>query len=191
MKKMCAATAVRPVHALLLLALLAPFGAAPLAAQAVPPERLPEPLLRETPWGDFPLERLLPGARLRLTSADGQRVERRLLTLGDSTVELRTPSGDSALTVSFTTLHAYRRIEVRAIPRWGDRVGTASTISGTLLGGLAGAVIHNTRKPSSAAVHRRSRLDDIASVATIGGLVGWEIGIHTLGRPRWRPVTLP
>lgn len=164
---------------------------AQIEAQASPPAWLPEPRLHETPWGDFPLERLLPGARLRLTSADGQRAERRLLAIGDSILELRAPSGDSTIRVAFAALHTYRQVEVRALPRWSDRVGPASAIGGALLGAVAGAIIHNSRKPPSAVVHRRSRLDDMASVATIGGLVGWEIGIHTLGRPRWRPVALP
>ena len=161
-----------------------------LAAQGSAP-RLPEPLLRETPWGDFPLERLLPGARLRLTSASGERVERQLLALDGDTLELRATPGDYTLRVSVMTLRDYRTVEVRALPHWSDRVGRASALGGTLLGAVTGAIIHNSRQPSSAAVHRRSRLDDIAGVATIGGLVGWEIGIHTLGRPRWRPVSLP
>lgn len=171
--------------------LLAALGARSLAAQAGPPDLLPEPRMRETPWGDFPLGRLLPGARLRFTLPDGQRVERRLLALGDSTLDLLAPGGDSTLHVAFAELRAYRGVEVRALPRWSDRVGTASATGGALLGAVLGTIIHNSRKPSSAAVHRRSRLDDIAGTATVGGLVGWEIGIHTLGRPRWRPVTLP
>lgn len=32
---------------------------------------------------------------------------------------------------------------------------------------------------------------DIASLSVVGGLLGWEIGIQTLGRRRWRVVTLP
>ena len=167
------------------------LGAAPLAAQWQSPGQLPEPLLRETPWGDFPLERLLPGARLRLTTADGQRVERRVLALRDSSLELRTPAGDSIPPVSFTALHAYRSIEARVLPAWSDKVGPASVVGGALLGAVAGAIIHNSRKPSSPAVHRHGRLEDIAGFSVIGGLVGWEIGIHTLGRPRWRRVTLP
>jgi hypothetical protein len=170
---------------------LAVLAAPPLGAQVFAPSGLPEPLLRETPWGDFPLERLVRGARLRLTSADGRQVEELLLSLGDSAVELQTPSGDSMTHVTFTALRSYRRIEVRALPAWSDRVGPASVAAGALLGAVAGSIIHNSRKPSSAAVHRRSRLDDMTGVATIGGLVGWEIGIHTLGRPRWRPVTMP
>ena len=170
---------------------LALLASPSLAAQQSPGPLLPEPLLRETPWGDFPLERLLPGARLRLTSPDGQRVERQLLSLGDSIVELRTPDGDATLRLSFDSLRAYRVVEVRAIPAWSRRIGPASVIGGALLGAAAGAIIHNRRKPSSAAVHRHGRLDDIASVASIGALVGWEVGLQTLGRPRWRPVTLP
>ena len=166
------------------------LGGAPLAAQGRVPPPLPEPLLRETPWGDFPLERLLPGARLRFTSADGQRVERQLLALADSSVELRAP-GDSTLHLSFSALHGYQRIEVRAIPKWANRVGTGSVIVGALIGAASGAIIHNARKPSSAAVRRRGLADDMAGAATVGGLLGWEIGIHTLGMPRWRPVTLP
>ncbi len=174
---------------LLLLLLAAPE----LRAQRSPPAGapLPEPRLRETPWGDFPLERILPGARLRLTAADGHRAERRLLAIGDSIVTLSAPTIDSTVHVTFTALRVYRQVEVRALPRWSDRVGPASATGGALLGAVAGAIIHNSRKPSSAAVHRRSRLDAIAGFATVGGLVGWEIGIHTLGRPRWRPVTLP
>jgi len=167
------------------------LGVRPLAAQEPLSPRLPEPLLRETPWGDFPLERLLPGARLRLTSLDGQHIERQLVALGDSVLELRAPVGDPTLRVSFTALRAYRKVEVRALPRWSDRVGVASVAGGVLLGAVAGAIVHNQRKPSSAAVHRHGQFDDIASVATIGGMVGWEIGIQTLRRPRWRPVTLP
>lgn len=170
---------------------LALLGAPLLRAQGSAPPYLPEPLLRETPWGDFPLERLLPGARLRFTSADGARIERRVVSLGDSTLELLAPAGDSTLHVSFAALRAYRTVEVRAVPRWARRVGPASAVSGVLLGAGLGAIIHNTRKPSSAAVHRPGRLDDIASMASVGGFVGWEIGIQTLGRPRWRRVTLP
>jgi hypothetical protein len=179
---------VRLLFAVMLLA-----GASPsLDAQASQPTRIPpEPRLRETPWGDFPLERLLPGAHLRLTSMNGQRAERRLLGISDTIVELNAPTGDSTVRMTFAALRAYSQIEVRALPRWSDRVGPASTIGGALLGAFAGAIIHNSRQPSSAAVHRRSRLDDIAGVATVGGLVGWEVGLHTLGRPRWRPVALP
>jgi hypothetical protein len=166
-------------------------GVAPLAAQWPSSGQLPEPLLRETPWGDFPLERLLPGARVRLTTADGQRVELRVLALSDSSLQLRAPNGESLPPVTFTALHAYRSIEARVLPAWSDRVGTASVVGGALLGAVAGTIIHNSRKPSSPAVHRLSRLDDIAGASVIGGLVGWEIGIHTLGRPRWRRVTLP
>lgn len=165
--------------------------ASPLFAQGSPSSRIREPLLRETPWGDFPLERLLPGARLRLTSADGQRVERQVLSLGDSIVELRAPDSGSTFQLSFDSLRAYRLVEVRAIPAWSRRVGPASVVGGALLGATAGAIIHNSRKPSSAAVHRPGRFCDIAGVATVGALLGWEVGIHTLGRPRWRPVTLP
>ena len=163
----------------------------PIVAQAPVRERLPEPLLRETPWGDFPLERLLPGARLRFTWADGHRVERRVLALADSTLELRSEAGDSTLRLGFAALRGYQRIEVRAIPKWANRVGTGSVIVGALLGAASGAIIHNARKPSSAAVRRRGLADDMVGAATVGGLVGWEIGIHTLGMPRWRPVTLP
>lgn len=72
--------------------------------------RPPEPLLRETPRGDFPLERILPGARLRLTSAAGQRVERRLLAISDNIIELRAPTGDSTVHVTSTALRAYRHV---------------------------------------------------------------------------------
>ena len=183
----CIATNVRLASVLVLLA--AP--ASRLHAQASPQARLPEPLLRETPWGDFPLERLLPGAHLRLTSADGERAEHQVVAISDSVVELRALAGDSTIHATFTALRAYRLVEVRALPRWSGRVGPASVVGGALLGAVAGSIIHNSRKPSSAAVHRRSRLDDMTGVATIGGLVGWEIGIHTLGRPRWRPVAFP
>ena len=164
---------------------------ASLGAQDSPTGRLPEPVLRETPWGDFPLDRLLPGARLRLTSAKGERSEEQLLALADSSVELRAFGADSTFCLSLTALREFQTVEVRALPAWSTRVGPASVVGGALLGAVAGAIIHNSRKPSSAAVHRRGRFDDIASVANIGGLVGWEVGIHTLGRPRWRPVTLP
>ena len=174
-----------------LLFVLALLVVPPLGAQVFAPTGLPEPRLHETPWGDFPLEKLVRGARLRLTAADGSRSVQVVLALGGSAVELQTPNADSMSHVTFTELRAYKRVEVRALPRWSDRVGTASVVGGALLGGIAGTIIHNSRKPSSAAVHRRSRLDDIVGEATIGGLVGWEIGIHTLGLPRWRPVTLP
>ncbi|HEX8848304.1 MAG TPA: hypothetical protein VF761_02135, partial [Gemmatimonadaceae bacterium] len=177
---------MNPAVRIALTVALALLGAPALPAQAPLPPRLPEPLLRETPWGDFPLERLLPGARLRFTSTDGERIERQVVSLGDSTLELLATPGDSTLHVSFTALHAYRSIEVRALPRWSRRVGPASVVGGALLGAIAGAIIHNSRKPSSAAVHRPGRLDDIAGAATVGGLLGWEIGGWTLGRPRWR-----
>jgi hypothetical protein len=164
--------------------LLALASVEPAAAQYSSPGQLPEPLLRETPWGDFPLERLLPGARLRLTATDGRRVERRVQALRDSSLELQTPAGELLPPMSFTALHQYRTVEVRALPAWSERVGTPSAIGGALLGAITGAIVHNSRKPSSAAVHRPSRLDDIAGASTVGGLLGWEIGIQTLGRPR-------
>jgi hypothetical protein len=180
-----------PSPTVTIICVLALLIAPRLGAQILAPSGLPEPRLRETPWGDFPLERLVRGARLRLTSADGRREEQLLLALGDSAVDLQTPSGDAMTHVTFTALRSYRRIEVRALPAWSDRVGPASVAAGALLGAVTGSIIHSSRKPSSAAVHRRSRLDDMTGVATIGGLVGWEIGIHTLGMPRWRPVTMP
>jgi len=167
------------------------MGAATVAAQLPATDQIREPLLRDTPWGDFPLERLLPGARLRLTTPDGRRIERRVLALGDSSLELRAPSGESLPSVSFAALHAYRKVEVRALPAWSDKVGTPSAVGGAILGAVAGVIIHNQRKPSSPAVHRHGLLDDMASFSVVGGLVGWEIGIQTLGRRRWRMVTLP
>lgn len=181
---------MRLASSVALLTLLA-LGAAPLGAQWPSSGHLPEPILRETPWGDFPLERLLPGARLRFTTADGQRVERRILALRDSSLELQARDGDALPPVSFTALRAYRKIEVRALPVWSERAIHASLAGGALLGAVSGAIIHNSRKPSSAAVRRPGRLADIAGASVIGGLVGWEIGIHALGARRWLTVTLP
>lgn len=45
-----------------LLGVVALLVAPRLGAQVSAPSGLPEPLLRETPWGDFPLERLVRGA---------------------------------------------------------------------------------------------------------------------------------
>ena len=148
-----------------------------------------EPLLHETQWGDFPLERLLPGARLRLIDSTGREVERRVVSLGDSSLELRTSSGDSLPPISFAALRHFQRIEVHAFPRWRSRATNMSLAGGVVLGMAVGAIVHNNR--SASAMQHHALLDDIGGCGVIGGLIGWEVGGIAIGGRHWRRVTVP
>src|SRR5947209_755858 len=91
-----------------------------LALAQQPARPLPEPILFDTPWGDFPLERAQPGARLRLVSPTGKRVVR-IIRIADSTLDVQSVNGDSLPPLTFAQLRDFRAVEVRAIPAWHDR----------------------------------------------------------------------
>jgi hypothetical protein len=164
-------------------------------ARAQPPvSAVPiEPRLVDTPWGDFPLERLQPGARLRLTSPDGGRIEARVAVMCDSALDLRSVSGALPPTLSFTDLRAFRAVEVRAMPVWRERYSTIALVGGAVVGALAGAAMHDDGDDSggSGRGHQASLGEDVAMGASLGGFVGWATVRYILGRVRWRPVTLP
>jgi len=153
--------------------------------------QMPEPQLVDTPWGDFPLERLQPGARLRLTSADGRRVEVRLAALVDSTLNIRSAGGDSLPPLTFADLRALRSVEVRARPAWRERAGNIGFVTGAVLGALAGAATHKSPSRSAADRHHPSMGEDIGAGASVGLFVGWMTGRAVVARARWRPVTIP
>jgi hypothetical protein len=160
-------------------------------SQSPLPPPLPEPRLIDSPWGDFPLQRLQPGARLRVTSLDGQRSEAQLITLSDSAIELRTPSGAPVITsMTLSDLRALRAFEVRAFPATNRRNEIGGLIAGAALGALIGAVVHKD-PPDGTGKARAGRGERIATTAGSGALFGWYIGWRVLGRARWRPVTLP
>jgi hypothetical protein len=177
---------VPPAVFLILLLLLA---LSPSHAQRPASARLPEPRLVDTPWGDFPVERLRPGARLRLTSAAG-RTELRLAALVDSTLDLRSTAGDSLPPLTFAELRALRRVEVYAEPAWRERAGNIGFVVGAVIGALAGAVAH-TRRDRAAGDRRPGLWDDIGASTSLGFGVGYVTGRMVIGRARWRPVTLP
>ncbi len=159
-------------------------------AQQPAAPRLPEPFLFDTPWGDFPLERLRPGARLRLTSAVGRR-EVRLAAILDSTLDVRSPAGDSLPPLTFAELRALRLVEVRAIPAWRDRAGNIGFVVGAALGALVGAARHRRSDGSAGDRHQPSLGEDVAAGASLGCFVGWMTGRLVIARARWRPVSLP
>ena len=165
------------------------LNTAALAAQRASFATPPEPLLHETQWGDFPLERLLPGARLRLTDSTGREVERRVVALYDSSLELRTSSGDSLPPISFATLRHFQRVEVHAFPRWRTRATNVSLAAGVVLGMAVGAIVNNNRSTST--TQHYPLLGDMAGCGVIGGLIGWEVGGIVIGGRHWRRVTVP
>lgn len=175
---------MRPLIALLM------FVPALAASQPPTTSAPPAPRMVDSPWGDFPLDRLQPGARVRLTYPDGERTVASVLAVGDSALELR-PAGSAAPTsLSMAALRSLRAFEVRAQPRDHERFATVGLIAGAAIGTLVGFAIHNSRD-DSADERRPSAGDDIGSSAALGGFLGWSVGFYVLGRSRWRPVTLP
>lgn len=148
---------------------------------------LPEPRLVDTPWGDFPLGRLQPGARLRLTTRDGRRFEARVLAVGDSALSLRGARGDTLPPFTLAELRAHRSVEVRSVRAWHERATTVGLFGGAILGGAIGAATYG----DGGAGKQSSRGEEMAYRASLGGLLGWAVGFYGIGRPRWRPVTLP
>ncbi len=144
-----------------------------------------EPLLTDTPWGDFPVGRLAPGARLRLTSGDGARVVQ-LLTLGDSTLQVRSTAGETLPILSFGELRSYRLVEVRAKRATRERTSNIALLVGAAAGAALGAVTYSPTDP-----RWRNRAESMAAVACLGSFVGWYSVQIYFARPRWRPVTLP
>jgi hypothetical protein len=148
---------------------------------------LPEPRLVDTPWGDFPLSRLQAGARVRLTTRDGRRVEARVLAVGDSTLLLRTAGRDTLPAFTLAELRDYRSVEVRSVRAWHERAATVGLVGGAILGGALGAATYG----DGGAGKQGSRGEEIAYRASLGGFLGWAVGFYGIGRPRWRPVALP
>ncbi|HEX2779831.1 MAG TPA: hypothetical protein VHM30_10050 [Gemmatimonadaceae bacterium] len=153
-----------------------------------------EPYLTDTPFGDFPIDRLEPGARLRFTSNDGRRMEARLVAMRDSTLELQSMTGDSLPPKTFAELRALRSVEVRAIPTAVTRRATIETAAVTVVSAALGAVYGAQRdnaltrgKPRKPAA-RAGRMGLMAGMA---GYLGWATGRSIASRRRWRPVTLP
>ncbi len=175
----------------------AAFFAAALSAPAIaraqsPATVLREPPLYDTPWGDFPLGRVVPGARLRLTPPTGAQTEVRVASIGDSAIKVRSPLRDSLLTLSFADLRAYPRVEVHAIPRTRDRDGNLGLLVGAVVGGVAGGILHYHGGTSLARrAQPQSVGEDVAGMASLGAFVGWMTGRLVIGRARWRPVTIP
>jgi hypothetical protein len=176
------------MRVILVLLVIAPIAT---AAQEPAAPQLPEPRLIDSPWGDFPLERLQAGARLRLTAPGGRRSEARLVTLRDSAVELRIPNGVPVTSMALTDLRALRAFEVRALPLPNRRREIRGLIAGVALGAMIGAVTYKDAPAGTADRDRPTRADRIGSAAGVGSLVGWYVGGRVLGRARWRPVTLP
>ena len=160
-------------------------------AQQFASRSLPEPLLIDTPWGDFPLERVRSGARLRLTSPGRQRIEVQLASLRDSTLDIRSPNGDSLPPLTFADLRSFREVEVRALRRWSETPGKIGAVVGTVLGAAAGFAVHNARGRSAHGKNAVSLTEDVAIMSGagfyIGGLAGRGFTMHA----RWRPVTIP
>jgi hypothetical protein len=176
------------MRAVVLALLLLPATAHP---QTPAPRQLPEPLVVDSPWGDFPLGRLQPGARLRLTAADGRRSTARLVTLGDSALDLQMVGVDSLVSVTVAELRALRAFEVRSLPVRRGRASTGGLIVGAAIGAIVGAAIHKGGRSTTDDDHRPGLGEDIAANASLGGLAGWLIGMHVIGGARWRPVALP
>jgi hypothetical protein len=180
---------MRLVRLPFLVAALMPFT---LHAQSTVRRTIPEPVLFDTPWGDFPLERATPGARLRLTTLSGQRTIVRLAEISDSTVRVRSTSGDSLPSLTFAQLRALPRVEVRAIPLWRDRAGTYGLAAGALLGGITfGIARHNGWHQYYKNGKQSSVAENVAAGAGFGAFVGWMTGRLVIARPRWRSVTVP
>ena len=159
-----------------------------MATAQVTPERLLDPYLVDSPWGDFPLSRLQPGARLRLTTPDGRQSKARLITLGDSVVALRIAASPQLETLTLPQLRALQALEVRAVPRWRKRVTTIGALTGVVVGAVVGATGYSGRSSKFA---EESRSGYVAARASVGGLVGMAVGHYIIGRARWRPVSIP
>ncbi len=176
---------------LLALLLIAPMMTAAQPPAAVTPPRLPEPRLVDSPWGDFPLQRLQPGARLRLTSPEGQRSEAQVITVRDSAIDLRAQSGAPVTSMTLSDLRALRAFEVKALPLNNRRNEIGGLIAGAALGALIAAAVHKDPNGGTANSDKPSREERIATTAGAGAFFGWYIGWRVLGRARWRPVSLP
>ena len=159
-----------------------------IALAQVTPERLLDPYLVDSPWGDFPLSRLQPGARLRLTTSDGGQSKARLITLGDSVLTLRMGASPQLETLTLPQLRALHALEVRAVPRWRKRVTTISALTGVVAGAVVGATGYSGRSSKFA---EQSRSGYVAARAGVGALIGMAVGHYVIGRARWRPVTIP
>lgn len=159
-----------------------------MATAQVTPERLLDPHLVDSPWGDFPLSRLQPGARLRLTTPDGHQSKARLITLGESVLALRMGASPQLETLTLPELRALHALEVRAVPRWRKRASTISGLTGVVVGAVVGATGYRGR---SAKFADESRSGYVAARASVGGLIGLAVGHYVIGRARWRPVTIP
>lgn len=151
------------------------------------PVPLPDPRLVDSPWGDFPVTRLERGARLRLTTVDGRQTRARLVTLGDSTLELSASDVQSE-TLTFAELRALRALEVRAVPLGRTRTNTITTLTGVAIGAVLGATGYRGR---SAKFAEESWSGYVVARAAVGGLIGLGFGHYVLGRARWRPVSIP
>lgn len=159
-----------------------------IATAQVTPERLLDPHLVDSPWGDFPLSRLQPGARLRLTTSDGRQSQARLITLGDSVLALRMGASPQVETLTLPQLRTLHALEVRAVPRWRKRVTTISALTGVVVGAVVGATGYSGRSSKFA---EESRSGYVAARASVGGLIGMAVGHYIIGRARWRPVSIP
>ena len=159
-----------------------------IATAQVTPQRLPDPYLVDSPWGDFPLSRLQPGARLRLTTSDGRQSEARLITLGDSVLALRMDTSPQLETLKLGQLRALHGVEVRAMPRWRKRATTITALTGVVVGAVVGATGYSGRSSKFA---EESRSGYVAARASVGGLIGMAVGHYIIGRARWRPVAIP
>lgn len=154
-----------------------------------PARSLPEPILFDTPWGDFPLERAQPGARLRLISAGGETVVR-IVRIADSTVDVQSVNGDSLPPLTFAQLRGLRAVEVKSVPAWHDRASRWGLVLGGAIGVIAG-VRRNAHRARSDRGATSGLLEDLGGEMSIYGLIGWEAGGIVIGRPRWRRVTVP
>ena len=140
--------------------------------------------LQDSPWGDFPVGRLQPGARLLVVTRTGERFEARLAALDDGVLRLRTPATDTLVELPLESLRA---LQVRALPRWHDRAATIGFLAGAAIGAGVGTVAHRQVEKDG---HRASRGETIAAWTSGGFFVGWIVGGRVVGRARWRSVTL-
>ena len=145
----------------------------------------------DSPWRDFPLGRLRPGAHIRLTSGDGQRTEARVVAVGDSTLQLTPVGGDAPRSFTLAELRALPSVEVQAL-RVGpvqSRMNTIAFVVGTVAGAFVGVARHRHDDPTVPQVP--SKGVDIARTALLGGAVGLGIGWSYSSGPRWRAITIP
>ena len=179
----------------LALALLLAFAPIAAAAQATLPPRLAEPYMTDTPFGDFPVGRLEPGARLRLTGRDGRRIELRLLALRDTTLDVIAADGSPRRALTYEELRAERLVEVRAVAARnapGARLRTAGWVVGlAAVGAVIGAQRDNRMTARHGPDHKPGRAETIAVHVGTGAFLGWITDRMVSNRPRWRPVTFP